>query len=610
VLRELRVENYAVIDNVSVEFGAGLNLLTGETGAGKSILIDALALLLGEKAYSDAVRHGAEKATVSAVYQCTDAALVRVLDEYGIDAAGGEIILRREIAVNGKGRVFVNNQPATVAVLKALASHLAVVHAQNQAILMFDPPERLALLDAAAGVDSRRMAESYAKWREIQQRIAGLERDEQEKLRLADLWRFQLQEIGEADPVAGEDAKLEAEKRVLANAERVYAAAMGAFDVLYEVEDSALARLRAATRHLDELARFDESFQDSLGQLESARIAVEDVAATLRDFANGMDASPERLAEVEERLAMLDKLRRKYGKTIDDVLAYRQEIVGKLNEIEHKDELLAALRKELGTAAARYLDEARALSKRRREMAKILKKTVEGEINDLAMKAKFKIEVSGADGELERERLRPGGLPDLDQSRRADGPDRADRLWRRTLARDAGAEGQRRGAADTLRGGGQRALDGLRRDRHRHRRARSRCGGQEAEGALAQQAGAVHHAPAANRILCRPAFFDRKTRERRAHQNHRPAADGRRAAQRNRAHVERGGSHRSQPSQRGTTAEGQCVIKAREDEKDDVHPDRESVRSAAADQLGSSGLRGAKPAKICSIFTIRAATHA
>jgi DNA repair protein RecN (Recombination protein N) len=399
VLRELRVENYAVIDNVVVEFGSGLNLLTGETGAGKSILIDALALLLGEKAYSDVVRHGAEKATVAAVYESDDPAIAQVLEENGIDAAGTEIILRRDIALNGKSRVFINNQPATVAVLKALAPRLAIVHAQNQAILMFDPPERLALLDAAAGANLGDVAQAYAAWKEVAQRIAELEKDEQEKLRLVDLWRFQLKEIQEANPAAEEDHKLESEKRVLANSERVYGAAIGAFDVLYEVEESATARLRAAAKHLEELSRFDESFKEALSQLESARITVEDVATTLRDFADGMDASPERLAEVEDRLAVLDKLRRKYGKTLADVLAYQQEVAGKLSDIENKDELLAGLRKELAAAAAKYLDEARALSKRRYEMARKLEKTVESEINDLAMKAKFKIEVSGSDEE-------------------------------------------------------------------------------------------------------------------------------------------------------------------------------------------------------------------
>lgn len=395
----MRVENYAVIDNVVVEFGTGLNLLTGETGAGKSILIDALALLLGEKAYSDVVRHGAEKATVAAVYESDDPAIAEVLEENGIDSAGTEIILRRDIAINGKGRVFINNQPATVAVLKALAPRLAIIHAQNQAILMFDPPERLALLDAAAGVSLSGVSEAYARWKEVSRKIAELEQGEQEKLRLVDLWKFQLKEICEANPIAGEDQKLESEKRVLANSERVYGAAIGAFDVLYEVEESAIARLRAATKHLEELSRFDESFKESLGQLESARITVEDVATTLRDFADGMDASPERLVEVEDRLAILDKLRRKYGKTLDGVLAFQKDIADKLNEIENKDELLAALRKELVGAAAKYLGEARSLSKRRYEIARKLEKTVEAEINDLAMKAKFKIEVSGSDEE-------------------------------------------------------------------------------------------------------------------------------------------------------------------------------------------------------------------
>lgn len=399
MLRELRVENYAVIDNVVVEFGTGLNLLTGETGAGKSILIDALALLLGEKAYSDAVRHGADKATVAAVYESDDPAIANVLEENGIDATGSEIILRRDIAANGKGRVFINNQPATVAVLKALAPLLAVVHAQNQSVLIFDPPERLSLLDAAAGLTTEAVAESYAGWKEVARRIAELESDEQEKLRLVDLWKFQLKEIRDAGPAAGEDQKLESEKRVLANSERVYSAAAGAFAVLYEVEESAIARLRAAAKHLEELSRFDESFKESLSQLESARITVEDVATTLRDFADGIDASPERLAEVEDRLAILDRLRRKYGKTLDDVLAFQQEIAGKLDDIENKDELLAALRKGLAAAAAQYLQAARALSKQRYEMARKLEKTVEAEINDLAMKSKFKIEVSGSDEE-------------------------------------------------------------------------------------------------------------------------------------------------------------------------------------------------------------------
>lgn len=264
VLRELRVENYAVIDNVAVEFAPGLNLLTGETGAGKSLLIDALALLLGEKSSSDMVRHGAEKAVVSAVFEAEGAA-VKVLDANGIDSAEGEIILRREIAAGGKNRVFVNNQPATVAVLKLLAPHLAAVHAQMESLLAFDGEARLELLDAFAGVETNLTEEKYLRWRELRERITELERDEQDRLRLADMWSFQKKEIEQAELGPGEDERLEAEKRVLANSEKIYAAAMGAYEALYEGNAAAATSLRTAGRHLEELARYDSKFQEALG---------------------------------------------------------------------------------------------------------------------------------------------------------------------------------------------------------------------------------------------------------------------------------------------------------------------------------------------------------
>ncbi len=400
MLRELRVENYAVIDNVAVQFGQGLNLLTGETGAGKSILIDALGLLLGDRASSEVIRHGAEKAVVSAVFEPDDGGAVgALLAANGLDNESNELIVKREIAPGSKGRVFVNNQPATVNVLKQIAPFLGAIHAQNESLAAFDPPARLELLDAAAGVDTTAVEQAYAEWKKLCERIADLERGEQDKLRLVDLWSFQLKEIESAAPQAGEDQKLEAEKRVLANAERLHAAAAGAYDALYESSGSALANVRAAAKHLEELLRFDESFREVAQQLESARITLEDVSQTLRDYAERVEASPERLAEVEDRLAVLDRLRRKYGQTLEQVLAYADELRTKLNEIENKDEVLRELRAQQAKAAAHYLELARALSRRRYETARGLEKTVEAEINDLAMKARFHIEVSGSDGE-------------------------------------------------------------------------------------------------------------------------------------------------------------------------------------------------------------------
>lgn len=403
MLVELRLENYAVIDNVAVEFAAGLNLLTGETGAGKSILIDALALLLGDKASSDVVRADAERAVVSAVFECEDAAesaLEKVLEDNGLDESDdGALILRREIAAGGKGRVFVNNQPATVSVLRQLAPHLATIHAQNESILSFDGPARLELLDAYAGSQGEPVASAFEVWKGIRARIDDLERGEQDRLRLVDLWIFQKREIEEAKVQAAEDEQLEAEKRVLANAEKIYNAAMNAFDLLYEGNGSTSSSLRAAQKQVEELARYEPKFQEALAALETARISVEDVGATLRDYAGGIHASPEHLIEVEDRLAQLDRLKRKYGPVLDDVIRFGAEVSQKLSEVENKDEILRQLRAQLAQAGDEYQRLARTLSKKRRDAARKLEKIVEAEINDLAMKSTFRIEMTTSEEE-------------------------------------------------------------------------------------------------------------------------------------------------------------------------------------------------------------------
>ena len=403
VLTELRLENYAVIDNLVVDFGAGLNLLTGETGAGKSILIDALALLLGEKASSDVIRTGADRAVISAVFDVEGAAekaLEEILDSNGLDESDdGSVILRREIAAGGKGRVFVNNQPATVSVLKLIAPHVAVIHAQNESMLSFDGPARLELLDAYAASDLELVSSAFLTWKDILSRIDELERGEQDKLRLIDLWTFQKREIEEARLQSGEDERLEAEKRVLANAEKIYNAAMNAFDLLYEGSGSTASSLRGAQKQVEELARYDPKFHEAFAALETARISVEDVGATLRDYAGGIQASPEHLAQVEDRLALMDRLKRKYGPTLEEVIQFGAEVSRKLGEVENKDEILRGLREELSKAAEQYLKAARLLSKKRADAARKLEKLVEAEINDLAMKSTFRIQKTTSEEE-------------------------------------------------------------------------------------------------------------------------------------------------------------------------------------------------------------------
>jgi len=385
MLVELRAENYAVIDHAIASFGPGLNLLTGETGAGKSILVDALALLMGGKSSVEVVRHGADKAVVSCVFEST-ANAETILEENGIDSGGSEVILRREILSTGKGRVFVNNQPATVAVLRQLAPELALVHAQSESLSSFDQGQQRALLDRFGAIDTAAVSEAYARWRDASVKLDELLRGEQDRLRMVDLWSYQRKEIESAHLEPAEDEALETEKRVLANAEKLYAAATGAFEQLYEGGASAETALRAALRNVEELARYDNRFTDAVQQLGSVRATVDDVASSLRDYAEGINASPERLAEIEDRLALIDRLKRKYGKTIAEVVAFGDEVTRKLAEVEDRDEILKTLRAVLEEASKAYQAAAKALSAERKSAAAKLAKLAEAQINSLAMK--------------------------------------------------------------------------------------------------------------------------------------------------------------------------------------------------------------------------------
>ncbi len=398
MLVELRAENYAVIDHAIASFGPGLNLLTGETGAGKSILVDALALLMGGKSSAEVVRHGADKAVVSCVFEST-ANAENILEENGIDSGGNDVILRREILSTGKGRVFVNNQPATVAVLRQLAPELALVHAQSESLSSFDQAQQRTLLDRFGGLSTEVVAEAHARWRAAQQKLDELLQGEQDRLRMVDLWSYQQKEIEAARLAPGEDEALETEKRVLANAEKLYAAAMGAFEQLYEGGASAEAALRAAIKNVEELARYDARFIEAAQQLGSARATIDDLAASLRDYAEGINASPERLAEIEDRLALIDRLKRKYGKTIAEVIGFCEDVTRKLAEVEDRDEILKTLRADLATAVAAYRAAAQALTAGRQAAAGKLAKLAEAQINSLAMKVRFEIAVHSAGGQ-------------------------------------------------------------------------------------------------------------------------------------------------------------------------------------------------------------------
>ena len=246
-------------------------------------------------------------------------------------------LLRREIAANGKGRVFVNNQPTTVGVLRQLAPELALIHSQGETLGSFDQEQQRLLLDRFGEISWEDAAESFRAWRATSEKLNELQSAEQDRLRMADLWRFQSGEILAAELSArDEDVQLEAEKRVLGNAEKLHTAAMSAHDLLYESEGSAEGTLGAALKHLEELARYDARFVEPAQQLAAAKATVEDVSAEVRDFAEKIKATPERLEEIEDRLASLDRLKRKYGATLSEVIAFGADAAAKLAEVENR----------------------------------------------------------------------------------------------------------------------------------------------------------------------------------------------------------------------------------------------------------------------------------
>ncbi len=388
MLVELAVENYAVIEKARVRFHPGLNLLTGETGSGKSIVVDALGLLLGGRASPEMVRTGAARARVSGIFEVAESpALAQLLEDAGIEMEDRELLVEREIQAGGKSRAFVGNHPATASLLKDLAVHLADIHGQHDQQQLFSAAVQCDMLDAFAGAGAlaSQVSEAFQAWKRAAAELEDLDRSSQEKLRLADLWAFQRKEIEAVAPQPGEDAELENERRVLRNVVRLQELAGGAYAALYEDPESASAQVATIIKRLEELGRIDESAQEMLAQIQPASIALAETAHSLRHYLGKLEADPGRLDEVEERLAALEKLKRKYGASVEEVLKFLEEVRASLAAVENADDRRNSLRKEVAGLAQAYEAAAKKLSARREESATLLGKRVEQELAALAM---------------------------------------------------------------------------------------------------------------------------------------------------------------------------------------------------------------------------------
>jgi len=389
------VENYAVVERVRVRFHPGLNLLTGETGSGKSIVVDALGLLFGGRASADMVRSDTDRARISGIFEAPqDAACRALLEEAGVPLEDGELLMEREVLAGGKSRAFLGNRPVTAALLRTLAPYLGDIHGQHDQQQLFSAEAQLELLDQFADLEEAAEGVSalFREWKRIQDELSNLEKSEQEKLRLADLWSFQRKEIEAAGLKAGEDSELENERLVLKNVAKLQESANAGYSALYDAPESASSQIRVAIKKLEELCRIDASLQGTLETLRSAEIGVGEASRAVRDYLDRLEADPDRLEHVESRLALIDRLKRKYGASLAEVLAFLDNVRAQIEAVETAGERKATLEQDLASASEAYREAAGALTKSRGAAAQKLAKKVEGELASLALEnAVFRI---------------------------------------------------------------------------------------------------------------------------------------------------------------------------------------------------------------------------
>ena len=383
MIRFLSVSNLAVIDRLDVEFAPGLTVLTGETGAGKSILVGAVGLLVGGRASSDLVRTGEDTAAVQAVFETAD---------------GREVIVRREVSSQGRSRAFVDGALVTSTALRDAAGSLVDLHGQHEHQVLLDPAAHLDLLDEYAGLTASRdgVASAFRDWQRVRDERARLAASEQQSASRAEFVTFQLAEIEKAAPRAGEDEALTVTRQVLANADRLQRLSEEAYADLYEGDQAALPALASVWKKVGELSALDPKFAPYVETRDAVKSQLEDLAFFLRSYSQSIDASPARLQEIEDRLALLERLKKKHGPTLADVTARRDELKRELHDIEHATERAAELDNALHQARSAYEQIAGELSERRRTSATRFARAIENALGDLAM-PKTRCEVRFAD---------------------------------------------------------------------------------------------------------------------------------------------------------------------------------------------------------------------
>lgn len=401
MLSLLHIKNIALIDELRVEFDTGLNLLTGETGSGKSIIVDSLGLLIGGRGLTDLIKQGEEQAVIEGLFVLkNNPDLSEALREAGFDVEKTEpheLIIRRELSASGRNRVFINNQLATQAFLKRIGHYLVDIHGQGEQQTLFEPSTHLEILDEYADANDLRedLKELYERLATIEKELEEIRVDEDQKLQLADILGFQIEEIRRARLVIDEDKNLEDERRRLNNVEKLSTLSDEAFALIYEDEAAIISRLGQAARRVEELSEYESEFCDYKEGLTNAKALLEDLSLTLRGFRDDLEFSPERLEEIENRLVEISRLKRKYGGTIESALEHLAQSEEKLNNIEDAGEREAKLLQQAAKARTEYLKLAQRLHQKRTRAATKFEKEIEEELKAVALeRARFEVRIT------------------------------------------------------------------------------------------------------------------------------------------------------------------------------------------------------------------------
>ncbi|MEP6945083.1 MAG: DNA repair protein RecN [Acidobacteriota bacterium] len=400
MLSHLKIKNIALIDTLEIEFGDGLNLLTGETGSGKSIIVDSLSALTGERVSSDLIKQGAASAQIEGLFSVrADVDLVDELESSGIDfdmADVIDIIVRRDLSLSGKNRIFINDQMVTQTLLRRIGSRLVDIHGQGEQAALYNVSSHIAMLDVYAGNSKERnsVADAYRDLAEIRRELDSIEKDDSEKLQLVDILKFQINELKTANIQTGEDTELDDEKRRLNNVEKLSALSDDAYALLYDNAEATLATLERAARKIADLGEFEPAFREFDDGIRTAQALLEEAAFAARDYRRRVEFSPERLEQIESRLAEISRLKRKYGDSVEALLAHLAASEARLADIETSDLTAVELRKQLKERRSEYVAAAQKLHESRVGAAQNFEKSVAQNLADVALeKAKLETRI-------------------------------------------------------------------------------------------------------------------------------------------------------------------------------------------------------------------------